>query len=77
MNFEVRIRQFVKGYNREQYSYGLAFIFLFEYLAYYLNDKQLNGITPFLDVAPQPYLPPASTYKKHLIVIEPINVLVW
>lgn len=75
--FYSRIKHFVKGYHRERYTYGLAFIFLFEYLAFHLHDCGMAGISPFLDVAPTPYLPPTPVYKKHLVVIEPINVLVW
>lgn len=52
IKFETRIKQFMKKYQRDEYSSEMTFNFLFEYLAYYLHTFQLNGITPFLDVAP-------------------------
>lgn len=47
---------------------------LFEFLAFYLHENQLNNIIPLLDIAPNPYL--INTEKPYTIVIEPYGTLV-
>jgi hypothetical protein len=71
--FEECIVAFLRGAEKRRWSTCLCAHHIFEYLAMYIHEAQLVGISPFLQLAPPPYLAPAS--HSYTLVFEPLGIM--
>lgn len=65
--FEVCIRNFLKYAERQKYGCSLCSHYIFEFLAMHIHEMDMLGISQTLQLAPQPYTPPAA--KQYTLVI--------